>query len=132
MNNGTDLTINATKVFDLKNTIIGHHIGVIMPEFLIQIEYKNNQFIIKKQNIELKAILFPNITDLNDYDLSFDKIMDKIKTSGKLINEEEAKQVNNHNLHESTTKASLRHRKSQIGANLKSIFYNNYFIVIFN
>ncbi len=127
LNNGTDLTINATKVFDLKNTIIGHHIGVIMPEFLIQIEYKNNQFIIKKQNIELKAILFPNITDLNDYDLSFDKIMDKIKTSGKLINEEEAKQVNNHNLHESTTKASMRHRKSQIGANnqeFKEIIFN--------
>ena len=117
LNNGADLTINTTKVFDLKSTIIGHHIGVIMPEFVIQIEYKDNEFIIKRQNTELKAFLFPNLTDLTEYDSSFERIMDKIKTSGKLITEEEAKQVNNHNLHESTTKASLRHRKSQIGAN---------------
>ena len=88
-----------------------------MPEFVIQIEYKDNEFIIKRQNTELKAFLFPNLTDLTEYDSSFERIMDKIKTSGKLITEEEAKQVNNHNLHESTTKASLRHRKSQIGAN---------------
>ncbi len=117
LNNGEDITINTTKVFDLKNTIIGHHIGVILPEFLIQIEYKNDKFIIKKENTELKAILFPNISDLNEDDYSIEKIMDIIKTSGKLINEEDAKQVNKHNLHESTTKAMLRHRKSQIGAN---------------
>ena len=119
LSNGSDLAVTTTKVFDLNNNVIGHHIATIIPQILLQLEYKDNKFIIKKENTEIKAVLFPNLDDLSEYDNSIEEIINTIKTNGKLITEEEAKQINDRNLHESTTKASLRSRKSMIGANNK-------------
>ena len=115
ISNGTDFAVNSSKLFDLNSSIIGHHIGIIMPEILMQFEYKDDKFKIKKENIELKAILFPNLIDNSESEKILEIIIDKIKISGKLISEE---QVHiNHNQHESTTKASLRNRKTIMGVN---------------
>ncbi len=115
ISNGTEFAVNSSKVYDLNSSIIGHHIGIIMPEILTQIEYKNEKFYLRKENSELKAILFPNIIDNTENEQLLEIIMNKIKTSGKLISEE---QVHiNHNKHESTTKASIRNRKMTLGAN---------------
>ena len=115
ISNETEFAVNSSKVYDLNSSIIGHHIGIIIPEILMQLEYKNEQFKLKKENTELKAILFPNLIDNTDNEKLVEVIINKIKISGKLISEE---QVHiNHNQHESTTKASLRNRKTIIGVN---------------
>ena len=115
ISNETEFAVNSSKVYDLNSSIIGHHIGIIIPEILMQLEYKNEQFKLKKENTELKAILFPNLIDNIDNEKLVEVIINKIKISGKLISEE---QVHiNHNQHESTTKASLRNRKTIIGVN---------------
>ena len=112
LNNGVNIESTTTKLYDLNSSIIGHHIGIIIPDFLTNLEYKENQFFLKKEDIELKGTLFPNLGDLTEYDKTVNNIIKEIKSSGQLINEEQA--LLNHNNHESTIRSSVRKKKTII------------------
>ena len=45
--------------YNLTNGILGYHIGVIIPDILPLLEYKNNEFNIIKKDFELKGYLYP-------------------------------------------------------------------------
>ena len=66
--------------YGLTQSINGYHIGAIIPEFLLQLNYdpKINSFFILKDNLDIKGYLYPNNTnkDLSD---KINKILDIIK-----------------------------------------------------
>ena len=66
--------------YGLSYNINGHHIGTIIPEILLHINYDNklNSFYITKKNIDLKGNLYP-IHNLKEFDEKIFKILQLIK-----------------------------------------------------
>ena len=77
-------SLNEINNFGLTPNIIGHHIACIIPDILKQIKFdQNNQkFVVLKNDIELKAELFPNNENLKSYEFLIKNIMEKIKHKG--------------------------------------------------
>ena len=75
---GTDFIMNNN--YGLTPSINGYHIGSIIPEFLLQLNYdpKIKSFFILKDNLDIKGYLYPSnrIEDLSD---KINKILDIIK-----------------------------------------------------
>ena len=44
--------------YNLTHGILGYHIGVIIPDILPLLEYKNNEFNIIKKDFELKVYIY--------------------------------------------------------------------------
>ena len=74
-NFGPKLNIN---IFNLKNKIIGYHIGIIIPEIFMILEYKNGYFDINKNDCELKGNFYP-VEQINNLKIKIDNILKKIK-----------------------------------------------------
>ena len=107
---------NNNQNFNLSNNLIGHHIGLILPEILKELEFKNEKFIFKKVNLELKGKLFPN-TSIEQSDKEVETILEQIKKSGKLTSDEEEIEYKKQesNLKISTTKLiSLKKKKKVV------------------
>ena len=75
---GSNFTLN--NIYGLSFNINGHHIGIIIPEILLQINYdsKNDSFFLSKTNIDLKGSLY-HITNFKDFDSKIAKILDILK-----------------------------------------------------
>ena len=72
--------------YNLSNNIIGQNIGVIIPDILTLIEYKNDEFNIVKKNYELKGYLYP-IEKIKEIKNKINIILDKIKNNKININD---------------------------------------------
>ena len=63
---------------NLKMKIIGYHIGLIIPDIFMILEYKDGQFYITKKNYELKGHFYP-VEQINNLKIKIDNIIKKIK-----------------------------------------------------
>ena len=69
-----------SNAYNLSHNIIGYNIGLIIPDILSLIEYRNEEFNIIKKDCELKGYLYP--VDRNrDIRNKVNKILDKIKNN---------------------------------------------------
>jgi len=78
---GAAFTMNSN--YGLTQSLQGHHIASVIPEILLQMEYKDEQFIVSKSDIDLKGNLFP-VNGWKELDHKIDTALQKIKTEGKL------------------------------------------------
>ena len=86
---GSNFTINNN--YGLSYNINGHHVGKIIPEILLQMNYdiKTNTYSLSKNNIDLKGTLY-SIHNLKDLD-------DKITKILEIIKEKKISEINNEN-----------------------------------
>ena len=82
--NGSLFTLG--NAYNLSYNIIGSNIGLIIPEILTSIEYKNGEFNIIKTNYELKGFLYP-IEKTKEIKNKINIILDKIKNNKISIND---------------------------------------------
>ena len=75
-----EITIEYTvnKGFDLSYNIIGNHIGVVIPDILSLLEYKDEEFNITKTDCELKGNLY-SVEKVKDLKYKIDSILERIK-----------------------------------------------------
>ena len=75
---GSNFTMNNN--YGLTHLINGHHIGTIIPEFILQMNYdiKTNTFSLFKENLDFKGYLYP-LNHLKDFSDKINKILDIIK-----------------------------------------------------
>ena len=78
---GGPFTMNSN--YGLTQSLQGHHIASVIPEILLQMEYKNGQFIISKNEIDLKGNLYP-VNGWKELDHKIDNVLQRIKEDGKL------------------------------------------------
>ena len=79
-NSGSPFTMEAG--YNLSHSLYGHHIGLIIPDILPLIEYKNEEFIIMKRDLELKGYLF-QINIMREIKTKVENILNKIKNKNK-------------------------------------------------
>ena len=95
MSFGNSITLTNNAVYNLNTNLIGHNIGVVIPEILKYVEFKNNKFNIFKVDKDIKGTLYPNLININSTEKKIDLILDKIKEFGILIGNEEIENYNN-------------------------------------
>ena len=90
MNQGNDFTLNYNKNnnYYLSSNLINHHAGIVIPEILLQICYKDNCFFVSKTNIDIKGTLH-SVNNLKDIDQKINYFMGIIKKKGYLNIDEE-------------------------------------------
>jgi len=88
MQNGISFTMNNN--YGLTQGLYNHHIAIVLPEILLQMEYKDQKFFISKSDIELKGNLYP-VSAWKELDNKVELVLDKIKQCGQLHNDEEQK-----------------------------------------
>ena len=73
--------------FGLTQSVIGHHIGMVIPDILLTLSYneKKNNFHIKKIDTELKGNLYP-INPWKELEHRVDYLLEKIKNKSKNAN----------------------------------------------
>ena len=83
MNQGNNFTLssNSTNSYNLSSQIINHHIGLIIPEILIQLCYKDNILCMEKNDIDVKGTLH-SINNFKDLDEKIISLIDNIKKTG--------------------------------------------------
>jgi hypothetical protein len=79
----TEYTVN--NKFNLSYNIIGNHIGIIIPDILLLLEFKNDEFDLIKKDCELKGNLYA-IDKVKDLKNKIDIILDKIKNNENKYN----------------------------------------------
>ena len=77
-NNGSPFTFEIG--YNLSHALFGYHIGLIIPDILPLIEFKNDEFIIVKRDLELKGYLY-QINNLNEIKVKVDNVLNKIKST---------------------------------------------------
>ena len=67
--------------YNLTHLINGHHIGLLIPELLLYLNYdiKTNSFFLPKNSIDLKGYLYP-INNFKDFDNRIPSILEELKT----------------------------------------------------
>ena len=88
MQSGASFTMNNN--YGLTQGLYNHHIALVLPEILLQMEYKNQKFFIPKSEIELKGNLYP-VSAWKELDNKVELVLDKIKQCGHLQNDDEQK-----------------------------------------
>ena len=89
MNSGSSFTLNNTQgsSYNLSSSFINKHIGIIIPEILLQLRYKDNMFVINN-NIDIKGNLY-SIGNSKDLEPKLNILLDIIKKKGFLeLNED--------------------------------------------
>ena len=89
MNQGNSFTLNYTQnsSYNLTSSSLNKHIGIIIPEILLQLRYKDNTFVINN-NIDIKGNLYP-VGNSKDLEPKLNILLDIIKKKGFLnINED--------------------------------------------
>ena len=83
MNQGTNFTLNnnSTNNYNLGSQAINHHIGLIIPEILLQIYYKDNILCMNKNDIDIKGTIY-SINNFKDLDEKILVLLDMIKRKG--------------------------------------------------
>ena len=72
---GNEFTVNNN--YTIPQSIIGYHIGLIIPEILPFLDFKNNEFIMQKLDCSIKGNLYSN-TKYSKYETKIDNILNKI------------------------------------------------------
>ena len=88
MQSGISFTMNNN--YGLTQGLYNHHIALVLPEILLQMEYKDQKFYIPKSELELKGNLYP-VSVWKELDNKVELVLDKIKQCGKLQNDDEQK-----------------------------------------
>jgi hypothetical protein len=70
----------------LLQNILGYHIGLILPDILPLLEYKNDEYNIIKKDFELKGYLYA-VDNVKDRKNKLDIILEKIKNKKIIIND---------------------------------------------
>ena len=78
---GVSFTMNSN--YGLTQSLLGHHIASVIPEILLQMEYKDGQFIVSKNEVDLKGNLYP-VNGWKELDHKIDNALQKIKKEGRL------------------------------------------------
>ena len=76
--------------YGLTQGLCGHHIGIVLPEILLQLEYKDGEYFVQKGDIDLKGTLYP-VSVWKDFENKVENILSKIKQNGKLQNNDDQK-----------------------------------------
>ena len=102
---GAPFTMNNN--YGLTQSLYGHHIGTVIPEILLQMEYKDEKFSVPKNEIELKGNLYP-VSTWKELDHKIEAVLNKIKENGSLQDKDDEKKetIKEYDklLHEITTK----------------------------
>ena len=89
LNEGS-VTLGKNASYGMTPSIIGHHIALVIPEMLKFLEVnEDGNIMFSKDNIELKGYLYPNVNNLDANEKKIEVILDKIRQTGKLINEDQ-------------------------------------------
>ena len=116
--NQIDSNFTMNNNYGLSNNICGHHIGLLIPEILLQIKYdeKNNSIFLPHEHIDFKGFLYP-IHYPKELDIRITNILDILKNrkNDELPNENQLSTINEYN--ELTKELSLQY------SNPISIFY---------
>ena len=104
--------------YGLTSNLIGHHIGLIIPEILKYLKYSNNKFSFSKNDIDIKSNLYGNIFNFSDDEHIINLILEKIKKYGSLIIDE------NNNIQESHILKKFETNKNKNEANIME--YNHF------
>ena len=78
---GVAFTMNSN--YGLTQSLQGHHIASVIPEILLQMEYKDGHFIVSKNEVDLKGNLYP-VNGWKELDHKIDNVLQKIKQEGKI------------------------------------------------
>ena len=91
MNQGNSFTLNNNENnnYYLSSNSINHHIGIIIPEMLLQICYKDNCFFMGKNNMYIKGTLY-SISNLKELDQKIILLLEIIKKKGFLNIDDES------------------------------------------
>ena len=81
---GSNTTFANGGRYNLTNGLFGYHIGLIIPDILTLIEYRNGEFNIIKKDLELKGYLY-QVNKLKEIKNKVDIILGKIKSSANTI-----------------------------------------------
>ena len=85
---GAPFTMNNN--YGLTQSLYGHHIGTVIPEILLQMEYKDEKFSVPKNETELKGNLYP-VSTWKELDHKVEAVLAKIKENGSLQDRDEEK-----------------------------------------
>ena len=93
MNQGNNFTLssNLNNNYNLSSNSINHHIGIIIPELLLQLCYKDNCFYVGKNNMDIKGTLY-SINNLRELDSKVNILLEIIKKKGFLNIEDETEE----------------------------------------
>ena len=86
----SNLTINNVSNYGLSQLVIGYHIGLIIPDILLQIDYdaKNEKYFFVKENIDLKGFFYPT-QNSKEMSIKLKKILENIKNKKTKENDED-------------------------------------------
>jgi len=109
----TQMNYSSNNGFALDRNLINSSIGIIIPDFLAQLEYTEEEgFYTPKENIDLKGTLF-NVAPHRSLNEKVEKVLDQIKLNGKLNLDHEGYQDSTQEyeelIREINLKASTRH-----------------------
>ena len=85
---GAPFTMNNN--YGLTQSLYGHHIGTVIPEILLQMEYKDEKFYVPKNEIELKGNLYP-VSTWKELDHKVETVLNKINEKGSLQDKDDDK-----------------------------------------
>ena len=69
---GVAFTMNSN--YGLTQSLQGHHIASVIPEILLQMEYKDGHFIVSKNEVDLKGNLYP-VNGWKELDHKIDNVL---------------------------------------------------------
>ncbi len=70
--------------YGLTFNLLGHHIGLIIPEIFKYIKFSDGKFSFTKNDIDIKSSLFSNISNFHEDEQNIGFILEKIKDNGHL------------------------------------------------
>ena len=83
---GASFTMNNN--YGITQNLLGHHIAAVLPEIVLQMEYKDGEFSIQKHDVDLKGNLYP-VSIWKDLARKIELVLERIKELGKLQNPDE-------------------------------------------
>ena len=86
----SNFTVNNVSNYGLSQLVIGYHIGLIIPEIILQIDYdtKSGKYFFIKENVDLKGFFYPT-HNTKEMSIKLQKILDNIKERKNKEDEEE-------------------------------------------
>ena len=87
MNPKYGIDFSMGNIYGITQNILKHNIGIILPEILLNVIYKNNYFQFPKQNMDIKGNLYL-LDNMEEVDTYVNNLLTIIKKQGSLISNE--------------------------------------------
>ena len=84
INGFSEMSKSGQTLYNLNHTLYGYHIGLIIPDILPLLEFRNEEFNIIKEDIELKGYLY-QIDKIDNIKNKVDAVLGKIKNNNKNV-----------------------------------------------